>query len=311
MNGVAHELTVGQSIAGYFLTWRYGLTQILGLFSLMYLGWVATGGGLTTLDWATLTKVGLGWAAATATLFAVFLVNDAADADIDRVVHPERAIPQGRAAAPHIYGFGMALLLAAIIASFPINRESVLVAAALSTIAVIHYGYAKRRLSMPCSSELLTPVVSALFPLYALAVAGNTDVWIAVSLVAFIYLADLAQDLLGGIHDERGDREQNVCTFAVAVGARATLWISFTLFVLALVPATLLYMRGPLGITYAAVLGSLAVYVLWLYAGMFRADAMALPALAKRANHLTGGFFFVVSASTFLDFVVRSTIFLW
>ena len=308
MNGVVQELTVGQSIAGYFLTWRYGLTQILGLFSLMYLGWVATGGGLTALDWATLTKVGLGLAAATATLFAVFLINDAVDADIDRVVHPERAIPRGRSAQHHIYGFGISLLMAAIIASLPINGEAVLVATALSGFALIHYGYAKRRLSVPCSSELLTPVVSALFPLYALAVAGNTNVWIAVSLVGFIYLADLAQDLLGGIHDERGDREQNVCTFAVAVGARATLRISFTFFVLALVPATLLYVRGPLGITYAAVLSSLAVYVLWLYAGMFRADAIALPALAKRANHLTGGFFFLVSASTFLDFLVRSAL---
>lgn len=306
MTVIAHRLTVAQSIAGYFLTWRYGLTEVLVLFTLMYLGWVATGGGLATLDAATLTKVGLGWAAATATLLAVFLVNDAADAEIDRVVHPERAIPQGRSTQHHVYGFGISLLIVAIAMSIAINWGAAVIAVALSAMTVVHYGYAKGRLSIPCSSEVITPLVSALFPLYALAVAGNTDVWIAIYLTGFIYLADLAQDLLGGIHDEEGDRCQNVRTFAIALGARPTLLISLLLFVMALVPAVLLYLHGPVGATYAIVLAGLTGYILYLYVRMFRAPDAALALEAKRANHLAGGYFFVVSASTFLDFVVRS-----
>jgi 4-hydroxybenzoate polyprenyltransferase len=292
----------------YFRTWRYGLTEILVLFTFMYFGWVATGGGLTGLDARAVRKVILGWAAATATLMAVFLVNDAADSDIDRVVHPERAIPQGRSAPGHIYAFGLGLLVLAVAASFAINRRSVLVAGAMAVMAVVHYGYAKRRLSIPCSSELITPIMSALFPLYALSVAENHDLRITVFLMGFIYLADLAQDMLGGIHDQPGDRMHNVRTFAIALGGRPTLYLSLAFFLGAVLYGVLLYIRGPLGVTYFAALTGLTVFMLYRYLRLFRANSAALPAEAKTANHLAGGYFFLVSASTFVDFIVRSSI---
>jgi len=154
-------------------------------------------------------------------------------------------------------------------------------------------------------------VVSALFPLYALAVVDCTDLRIIAGVVGYIYLADFSQDLLGGIHDQAGDRAGNVRTFALAIGPQATLVVSFAVYLLATAAGASLYLGGQLGIVYALVLAGVTAVTLVLYARLFRiargkrAEGPALLAAADRANHLAGMFFFMVSAATFLDHVAR------
>jgi 4-hydroxybenzoate polyprenyltransferase len=75
----------------------------------------------------------------------------------------------------------------------------------------------------------------------------------------YIYLADLSQDLLGGIHDQRGDREGNVRTFALAIGPSRTLVLSLFLFSMATGAGASQFFLRHAGPVYALVLGALSV----------------------------------------------------
>jgi len=308
--------TYGASLWNYFRGWRYPFFGTIFLYSLMVLGWIALGGGLTNPR-AELRHLGLGWVAATLLLFGIFLINDAADRHVDARVHPDRPIPQGRAQWQHIMATAVALLVGACVVSVFVNRQSLVVASAMTIYALVFYGWAKGGLNIPGSSEVLTPVVSALFPLYGLSVAGCTDPAILAAVLGYIYFADLSQDLLGGIHDQRGDREGNVRTFALAIGPARTLILSFVLFLVATAAGASLVLIGRAGIVYAVTLGALTLTTLVLYTRLFRtargksAEDPVLLAAADRANHLAGMFSFIVSAAIFLDYVLRSVAASW
>lgn len=304
----------GASLWNYFAGWRYPFFGTIFLYSVMVLGWVSLGGGLTgpPNGHASLRHLGLGLAAAVFLVLGIFLLNDAVDRHVDARVHPDRPIPRGRAAWQHILGTAVALLFAACVASAFVNRQSLAVAVAMTAYALFFYGWAKGGLDVPGSSEVLTPVVSALFPLYGLSIAGATDLSVIAPVVGYIYFADLSQDLLGGIHDQRGDRSGNVRTFALAIGPARTLVVSFALFLVATAAGASLVVLGHAGLVYAGVLGVLTLVVFVLYARLFRLSRAAtnaedprLLAAADRANHLAGMFYFLVSASILVDHVVR------
>ncbi|MEO7108911.1 MAG: UbiA family prenyltransferase, partial [Polyangiaceae bacterium] len=173
------------------------------------------------------------------------------------------------------------------------------------------YGWAKGGLDVAGSSEVLTPIVSAMFPLYGLSIAACVEPRVLLGAVLYIYFADFSQDLLGGIHDQAGDREGNVKTFALAVGPRRTIVLSIFGFVLATLAGASLLATGRVGFVYGAALFGVSLAMIFFYARLIRlsknasAEDATLLAASDRTNHLAGMFFFIVSASTFLDHVVR------
>ena len=211
-------------------------------------------------------------------------------------------------------GTAVALMLGACVVSVLVNRQALWVAIAMTAFAFIFYGWAKGGLNVAGSSEVLTPIASAMFPLYGLSIAGCTEPRVILGAVGYIYLADFSQDLLGGIHDQAGDREGNVRTFALAIGPRKTLALSVVGFVCATIAGASLLTTLRLGFLYAIVLGGVTAAMFVLYARLFRLARVtdredpALLAAADRANHLAGMFFFIVSASTLLDHVLRRLI---
>lgn len=301
----------GQSLWNYFRGWRYPFFGTIFLYTLMVLGWVSLGGGLRDVRVSS-PHLALGLLGSLFLLFGIFLINDAADRHVDARVHPERPIPQGKSAWQHVMGTAVALLFAACVVSAFVNRQSLGVAIAMTFYALTFYGWAKGGLDVPGSSEILTPVVSAMFPLYGLSIAGTTDPTVLFPVLGYIYFADLSQDLLGGIHDQKGDREGNVRTFALAIGPARTITLSLLLFLVATAAGASLVVLGHAGPVYAAVLGALTLTMFVLYGRLFtlsRATANpyepTLLAAADRANHLAGMFYFLVSAAIFVDYVVR------
>jgi 4-hydroxybenzoate polyprenyltransferase len=286
---VTTKRTYPESLINYFRGWRYPFFGTIFLYLLMVLGWVGLGGGLADLGCASLTHVGLGAIGATFLLFGIFLLNDAADRHVDARVHPDRPIPMGLSAWQHVAATAVGLLFAACIVSAFVNPLSLAVALAMTIYALFFYGWAKGGLNVP----------------------GSRDPLIFAGVVGYIYLADFSQDLLGGIHDQAGDRVGNVRTFALAIGPSRTLVVSLGCFVLATSAAASLYLEGHLGPVYALVLAGVTVTMAVLYTRLFRAargknaDDPALLIAADRANHLAGMFFFIVSAATFLDHVAR------
>ncbi len=307
-HAVSVHPTYGESLWNYFRGWRYPFFGTIFIYVLMVLGWIGLGGGLDELGAASMRRIGFGLLGATMLLFGIFLINDAADRHVDARVHPDRPIPQGKSAWQHIMATAVALLVGGALVSTQVNRQSLAVASAMTVYALFFYGWAKSNVRVPGSSEILTPVVSAMFPLYGLSIAGCTEPRILVGAVGYIYLADFSQDMLGGIHDQEGDRVGNVRTFALALGARRTLILSAVVYVLAaLTGASLLYTTRT-SYVYAVALGGVSVAMIVLYGRLFRiarkGDGPTLLAAADRMNHLAGMFFFIVAASTFLDHVV-------
>ncbi|MEO7113292.1 MAG: UbiA family prenyltransferase, partial [Polyangiaceae bacterium] len=129
------DRSYAESIINYFRGWRYPFFGTIFIYVLMVLGWVGLGGGLEDLSTPALRHVALGVLAATLLLFGIFLINDAADRDVDARVHPERPIPQGKSSWKHIMATAVALMLLACFVSSFVNRQSLLVAVAMTSYA--------------------------------------------------------------------------------------------------------------------------------------------------------------------------------
>lgn len=294
-----------RSIRCYFRGWRYRSHHIFVGFVSMYLGWILLAGDRgqpsPILRMEVVSAVGAGLLA----LLAIFLINDAADRDIDIIAHPERPIPKRESDWRHIYAFGLLLVAASVALSWSVNAGFALSMVSLGLFAVLHYRYFKRHLPIPCSSEVLTPVVSAMFPISAFAVAGPIHPRLLTVIVLFIYSADLSHDMLGGIHDQEGDRKFQIRTFALAFGNGFTLRCSFLLFLLSVFAGVLVAAWGGTGWFYATSLSIMAALMLFQYARLFRSTSVSLPEIAGKVNHFGGFYFFIVSASLLPDYLFR------
>ncbi|MGH7285949.1 MAG: UbiA family prenyltransferase, partial [Polyangiaceae bacterium] len=132
--------TYAESIVNYFRGWRYPLFGTIFIYVLMVAGWIGLGGGLEDLGTAALVHDALGVLAATLLLFGIFLMNDAADRDVDARVHPDRPIPQGKSRWQHILATAVTLMLLACLVSARVNRQSTIVAVAMTAYAFFFYG---------------------------------------------------------------------------------------------------------------------------------------------------------------------------
>ena len=296
--------TVPQSLAAYVREWRYDGKGLVLCFLVMYLGWIALAGGLEPSANISVGSIVAATASATCILLAAFLVNDAADRDIDLVVHPERPIPRGLSSWQHIYVVGLFLLVVGIALGLLVNTRFAISLSLLAILVLLHYGYLKKHYPIPCSSELVSPAVSALFPLSAFMVAPDFDISVLLAVMAFIYFADLAHDLIGGVHDAEGDKRLNVRTFAIDIGDRVAMIISAISFILCLIAGSLLYILAGLGWIYLAAFTILSAIALFYYARLFIVSGTDLKPALHKANHFGGVYFFVVSASILPDHIL-------
>jgi geranylgeranylglycerol-phosphate geranylgeranyltransferase len=298
-----HKPSFFGSVVAYFRLWRYQANAVIVCFISMYLGWLMLAGGFH-LPQAAL-RVVAATAAATCLLLATFLINDVADRDIDKIVHPDRPIPRGLARATHIFLFGAFLLAAGMALALIVSVRFFMVAALLAALLALYYGFLKRRLRAPFFSDIVTPVMSALFPVSAFAASPQFSIEIMLSVVTFIYFADLAHDLIGGVHDRAGDRQHNVSTVALAIGSRPALWISFAAFLLSVAAGGLVYIQGELGWLYLAALGIMSATMSYHYARSLRATDRDVAQVAGKTNHIGGFYFFIVSAAILPDYLIR------
>jgi 4-hydroxybenzoate polyprenyltransferase len=288
-----------RSIFAYFRGWRYEAKGVVLCFLSMYLGWIMLAGGSASAMAATAATL-----AATCNLLAIFLINDAADRDIDCVVHPDRPIPRGDSDWKHVYAFGVFLLLAAAAFAFLVNVQFFAASLLMMLSTVLYYGYFKRRLRL-LFSDLVMPMISALFPLTAFCVAAEWRLDLAMAVIAFIYFADVAHDLVGGIHDREGDRQHNIRTVAITFGDRSALLISGGSFLAALAAGAMVYVLGRLGWLYLAVFAAFSAVMLHQYLRLLSTRRDSLCEAAEKANHLGGLYFFVVSGAILPDILLR------
>jgi geranylgeranylglycerol-phosphate geranylgeranyltransferase len=221
-------------------------------------------------DWI---RVALALVSAIFLAFASYAWNDAADAEIDRVVHPERPIPRGELTPRDAARFAAFAALIGI-ASSALARPVLGLLAAASALLMRAYSASLKRHGAP--GNLVVALLASLPFLWGAWAAGapREGLWL-VLVAAPLHLArEIAKDL----DDAGGDvgRRRTIPLAFGAPAARAALLAALLLFVALLLP---LAVRVPLfaaAVAPAILLAALAARHSW------RGDRGA-PALFKAA----------------------------
>lgn len=216
----------------------------------------------------------------------IFL-DDVVDAPADAIAHPERPIPQG-ALRPSDYLIACGGMIAVAIALNWASGFSNLVALGALGLLGCLLMYLQGRIQVPAFGELAMPVIFASLPLYAFWVLDREHLAHGLLLTAFHYLADLSQDIPGGISDEEGDRLQGVQTFQGLLGSERASRFSVWFFLASAMPLCIfLDLRGFGGLTFFG----LAAIMAW--AGSAYLPLLGGPTVVRCAYARGGGLYYI------------------
>lgn len=162
-----------------------------------------------------------------------FVVNDYADADIDRLTKPERPIPSG--AISRSQAAALARLLAGLTAVLVLFAPVVLQAIAILNLALATaYALALKR-TVLLGNATVALLNSSILVFGALAAGGVSGVVWAVAGMSFLYT--LAQEVLYTVDDVDGDARAGIVTTAIYFGVEPALRLFRGLIALALLCA--------------------------------------------------------------------------
>lgn len=190
-----------------------GLIAALGVFVGAQFGLQGSG-----LEWT----YGRAWSAlATALSTALILsagnaLNDAADAEIDRVNRPERAIPSGRATVQQARRFAAACVLTGLLFAALVSLEAFRIAVGAAGALAAYAAFLKR---MPLAGNLTVAfLTSAAFYAGGVAVEGARHTYAP---IVFIFLFTAARELVKDIEDMEGDALHGARTAPIVWGKTA------------------------------------------------------------------------------------------
>jgi geranylgeranylglycerol-phosphate geranylgeranyltransferase len=162
-----------------------------------------------------------------------FVINDYADADIDRLTKPERPIPSGAVSRPR--AAALARLLAGLTAVLILFAPILLQAIAILNLALTTaYALALKR-TVLIGNATVALLNSSILVFGALAAGGVSGAVWAVAGMSFLYT--LAQEVLYTVDDVDGDARAGIVTTAVYFGVEPALRLFRGLIVLALLCA--------------------------------------------------------------------------
>lgn len=221
----------------------------------------------------------------------VLMFNDVCDSDIDAIVHPERPIPLGLVDKKYVLWSGVVMFILASGIAVLMNRFVLLVVLAELVLCIIHYGYTKRHLKIPASSEIITSLQWGVFPAYSLFAAGNFNLLTVSLLTVFIILADCALNIGDSVRDKKGDSMAGVVSAAVSFGAEKTMYLAFTFFILSAISAVLCYILLSLGVVFASIVIFSILSTLNVYWKLFSTKDFDNPILQKRFHVYSSRYF--------------------
>lgn len=214
--------------------------------------------------------------------FGAIMWNDVTDKEIDRIVHPERAIPSGVVSSKTFFALAVILALCVFVFSVLISPWCFVLVVLNSLFVGIHNKFLKQKIKFPAYSEIFTPLqwlTVALFGFVAVWSLPETSGGFVVALpilgtlrasleslvamgvlVLFTYFADDAHDVAEGIHDVKGDRANGVQTYATSFGVRSASFVSLAMFIVSGFFGVLLWYFTLLSFLFLA-----GFLILWLY----------------------------------------------
>ena len=190
-----------------------------------------------------------------------------------------------------------------------------------------HDKFLKKKVHFPAYSEIFTPIQwvvvplfgylavwmtipgmhtsSIAFPLLGSLYLNSTQFVSIVLLFFFTYFAVNAHDLPEGIHDVAGDKALSVKTYATSFGVPAAAKISFGMFIIAAILATLLVYSGTLSLIFYLPFLALFGYTLRYSYRLVKADDASREQLSSLVGRKGYDFFLFSYNLMFLDIVLR------
>lgn len=240
---------------------------------------LAVAAGICTLCGYILAAGGLADGTAALLLFVAVMtiasgtmpINDLIDRDADLVNRPDRPIPSGRVKPWQAVALSVVLSAIGVACAFAVGRAVGFAALGLVVLATF-YNLRGKKLGI-AGNTMVSLCVSSTFSVGALA-RGWPPHGLPLTLTAVAFLASLALETAGDIHDAAGDRENGSRSFAVTRGSRAAamLYVALCLIVSTfsvalplLLPPTermILSVTAPTGVAF---LGTAFVFVRTLY----------------------------------------------
>lgn len=150
------------------------------------------------------------------------VINDYFDFEVDKINRPNRPIPLGLISRREALTFSILLSIAAIIISYLLSSEALIIV--VSTLMLLYF-YSRSFKSIPIIGNATVALCSALAFLYGGSVVGN--IYVAIIPAIFAFLISLIREILKDIEDLDGDKLNNVKTFPVSFGLKATINIIF------------------------------------------------------------------------------------
>lgn len=211
-------------------------------------------------------------------------VNDYFDREIDAINRPDRPIPRGAISPRGALAFSMALFASAIGLAVPLPPAA-LGLAGVNLVALLTYTTVFK--GTPGLGNLLVSALVGSTFLFGGAAVGRLDAPVVLAVLAA--LSTLTREIIKDVEDVDGDREEDLATLPIAIGAHRALWVSAGSLGVAVVVSPLPYLLGTFGAAYLVVVAVADAVMLYAWYESFDNPA------AGRAHFKYGTFLATVA----------------
>ncbi len=214
-----------------------------------------------------------------------YAVNDYFDVATDKIVKPWRPIPSGRVPARAALALSIILVAGGVVLSAALSLPLLVFAAANAVLVVEYSRWIKRTGFLGNLVVALNSAATILFGALAKAVHDGVGLPLAsLAPVAIAFSLVLGREIVKGVEDFEGDREECYLTLAVRMGpARAAKVASIVLLVtVAVSPVPLVW--GGYTVAYAVLAAATDVMVLYTVYKLSTAGEGEVIDVARRAR---------------------------
>lgn len=181
-----------------------------------------------------------------ALISAIFLklgistLNDYFDRDVDKIIHPNRAIPSKRIKPQVACIYGMVLITISLSLAFLVNLSFLTIVFLIITISILHFWKTKRIIAIPGIANIFTSFTLALVSILGWVITSNITI-IPIILFFIIFFYDMAHDTASATLDIEGDSKGGIKTFATTLGYDFMPKLVFLFFTITFIISILFY----------------------------------------------------------------------
>lgn len=176
-----------------------------------------------------------------------YIINDWKDVEIDKINCPERAIPSGRVSKNTALALAIIFMAVGDVIIWFTNLESILVIMIGSVLIACYSLWFKK---MGFIGNVTVAILTGFCLLVGGASVGHIEMSVWPALLAFSL--NVGREIMKGIDDYEGDKEENARTLAVRWGRQKASWIGVAFLSITIIISPFPYVLGLYNILYLA-----------------------------------------------------------